>query len=307
MSRLPGTSPSGLSSPHAMSEPDVAKMVEQEGKTPCKITQRSKRPRETCCEDQMTAFRNEIKTMIREMGETQNEILKQLKQDVTAIKTQNTSIQLSNQEIEKSLQFLSDQFDRISVRVDSLERERKEQLSYISALEAKVEEMQRSLKSTSVELRNVPLEPSKESKEDLTNLVHQTCKVLTVDLHSSDIKDVYRIKSKVGPSTVVVDFTRTIKKQEVLKNAKKYNTTHPTQRLNSTHLGLAGQQVPIYISESLTQKGRRLLYLARTFASAAEYKYCWSSNGRVFLRKTDASPYVEIKSEADITSLKSSM
>ncbi|KAI5641777.1 hypothetical protein NE865_06081 [Phthorimaea operculella] len=289
---------SGLSSTHAGSEPDVSKIAENTGPI--------KRPRESCCEDRFTEFKEEIKIMIKDLGDAQNITLKTLVDDVAIIKAQNISIKSTNEQIEQSVKFLSDQFDSMSKRIDFLEKERKEHLLHISSLETKVEDMQRSLKSASVELRNLPLEPGKENKPELTNLVQRTCKVLAVDIHSNDIKDVYRIKGKSGLSTVVVDLMRTTTKQEVVNKAKNFNKQHPNDRLNSTHLGLAGRPVPIYVSESLTNNGRRLFYLARTLASSAGYKYCWTSNGRVFLRKNEESPHMEVKSEEDLAPLKNS-
>ncbi|CAG5014247.1 unnamed protein product [Parnassius apollo] len=190
------------------------------------------------------------------------------------------------------------------VRVETLERERKEQLLYISSLEAKLEDMQRLLKSTTVEIRNVPCSTRNDNKLELTNIVQNTCKVLAVDFQPSDVKDVFRIKGKSGTSTLVVDFLRTKTKQELIKSAKLYNKTHPNERLNSTLIGLGGPSIPLYLSEGLTHKGRRLLYLARDFASTAKFKYCWTSNGKVFLRKTDESPHIEIKCETDLVKLK---
>lgn len=302
MSRVQRSPPSRSDLTHSVSESDVPYLLEQD--TIPFVTQRAKRPRETCCEDSLLKFKEEVKSMIQDMNNNQNLILNKLIGDIAEIKTQNSTIQKSNHDIEKSLQFLSDQFDNMSTRVGALEKERKEHLLHISTLEAKVEEMQRSLKSTTVEIRNVPSQPKLESVTDLTNIVLNTCKVLDVNAQISDIKDVFRVKGKAGSTTIVTDFTRVTKQQEVVKSAKTYNKAHPTDRLNSNHIGIPGLSTPIYISEGLTAKGRRLLYLARDFASSTGYKYCWTSNGKVYVRKADSSPHTEIKNEADLVNLK---
>jgi hypothetical protein len=290
---------------HTVSDSDVSKLVEQDQMTSY-VSQRAKRPRETCCEDQLIKFKEELKMMIVEMSNSQNISLNKLIKDVTDIKIQNSSIQQSNQEIEKSLQFLSDQFENVSARVENLEKQRKEHLLHISSLEAKVEDIQRSFKSTTVEFRNVPRQSKEETTSDLCSLVQNTCKVLDVEVQLHEIKDIFRVKGKSGSTAIVVDFTRVTKKQEVIRCAKSYNRQHPQNRLNSTQIGIVGNPVPIYVSEGLTSKGRRLLYLARDFTSSAEYKYCWTSNGKVFIRKTDNSPHIEINSEADVMKLKNS-
>ncbi|CAG5032221.1 unnamed protein product [Parnassius apollo] len=281
MSRLTRSPSSSGPIPHTASDSDVSLVGHAQEHKPY-VTQRTKRLREPCCEDIFLNFKEESKSMIKEMSESQNHILNDLTKDVAEIKIQNSKIQQSNQEIEKSLQFLSDQFDGMLVRVETLERERNEQLLYISSLEAKVEDMQRLLKSTTVEIRNVPCSTRNDNKLELTNIVQNTCKVLAVDFQPSDVKDVFRIRGKSGTSTLVVDFLRTKTKQELIKSAKLYNKTHPNERLNSTLIGLGGPSIPLYLSEGLTHKGRRLLYLARDFASTAKFKYCWTSNGKVF-------------------------
>lgn len=303
MSRLQRSPPSRCDISHTVSDSDVPSLVEHDAMIPF-VTQRAKRPRESCCEDLLIKFKEEMKSMILDISKNQNLSLNKLIKDVAEIKIQNSAIQQSNQEIEKSLQFLSDQFDNMSARVETLEKERKEHLLHISTLEAKVEDVQRSLKSTTVEFRNVPCQSTKENMSDLTNIIQNTCKVLDVEVRANDIRDVFRIKGKSGSTTIVTDFTRATKKQEVVKSAKAYNKQHPSDRLNSSHIGLAGRTVPIYISEGLTSKGRRLLYLARDYATSAEYKFCWTNNGKVFIRRADDAPYIEIKNEAVIMNLK---
>lgn len=285
-----------------VSDTDVPSLVERD--TLNYVSQRAKRPRESCCEDTIKEFKEEIKSMFHDMSANQNLSLKKLIKDVAEIKTQNSAIQKSNQEIEKSLEFLSEQFESVSARVDTLEKQRKEHLLQISSLEAKIEDIQRSLKSTTVEIRNVPVQSKKENMTDLISLVQNTGKALDVVVHANDIKDVFRIKNKSGATTIVTEFTNSALKQEVIKSAKTFNKKHPKDRLNSSHIGVSGNTVPIYISEGLTSKGRRLLFLARDFATSTGYKYCWTANGRVFVRKADDAPYIEIKSEADIANLK---
>ncbi|KAL4718579.1 hypothetical protein ACJJTC_004900 [Scirpophaga incertulas] len=139
----------------------------------------------------------------------------------------------------------------------------------------------------------------------LVGIVQQTCKVLNIEYGPQDLKDVYGINTKSGGTTIVAEFTQALKNQEVLKTAKAFNKENRNNRLNSTHIGLPGKTVPIYISESLTSKARRLFYLARDLAKSTDYKYCWTSNGKVFIRKNDDSPHIEIKSENDVLNQKS--
>ena len=52
----------------------------------------------------------------------------------------------------------------------------------------------------------------------------------------------------------------------------------------------------MYISESLSPSNRELLNEAYKLKKDLEYKFLWTSNGRVFLRATEASPVIFINS-----------
>ncbi|KAL4704819.1 hypothetical protein ACJJTC_001294 [Scirpophaga incertulas] len=248
------------------------------------VTQRTKSNRDSCSEDQLNVIREEIRAMFAELNSNQNKRLNQIIKDVAEIKAQSSAIH---------------------GEVETLEKEKKEHLLYIASLEAKIDDIQRSNKSSTIELRNVPCQSKKENQSVLVGIVQQTCKVLNIEYGPQDLKDVYGINTKSGGTTIVAEFTQALKKQEVLKTAKAFNKENRNNRLNSTHIGLPGKTVPIYISESLTSKARRLFYLARDLAKSTDYKYCWTSNGKVFIRKNDDSPHIEIKSENDVLNQKS--
>ncbi|CAK1599750.1 unnamed protein product [Parnassius mnemosyne] len=117
-------------------------------------------------------------------------------------------------------------------------------------------------------------------------------------------KDVFRLNSKTGKTTIVTEFTSVIVKNSVIQAAKTFNKQHPDQRLNSAMIGFKEQVRPIYVSEALTNKGRRLFFLARSYAKTEGYKFCWTSHGKVYLRKTAESPHIEVKDETQLLDLK---
>ncbi|CAG9122369.1 unnamed protein product [Plutella xylostella] len=88
-----------------------------------------------------------------------------------------------------------------------------------------------------------------------------------------------------------------------MKAAKAHNKQHSDRRLCAADIGYKGLNTPVYISEALTNKVRRLFFLARDFAKNQGYKFCWTSNGRVFLRKTPDSTHIEIKEESQLMSM----
>lgn len=295
-------SPKGSGVQHALSDSDVSN-IPTGISTPAFISQRNKRHRQSS-EEQLSCFKEEIKSMLDEWKDTQNCLLNKLVAELAEIKKQNTEIKASNEEIEKSLLFMHNQYEEMRKKVESLEGERKQQLMKIAMLESSLEDIGRNSKSSSIELRNIPIVSDKETKSDLCKIVQSTCKRLDVTVQEAAIRDVFRVNAKSGKGTIVAEFTSVMMKHNIIQRMKSYNKLNPNQRLNLADIGFAGQQGPVYISEALTSKGRRLFFVARDVAKTKEYKFCWTSNGKIYLRKGTDAPRIEVKDESQLATLR---
>ncbi|KAL4721159.1 hypothetical protein ACJJTC_017314 [Scirpophaga incertulas] len=203
--------------------------------------------------------------------------------------------------------FISKKYDEMKIKTDSLEKQRKEDRLYINQLESKVETLEQVILSSKLELKNIPIE-STASKENLCEIVIKAANVLEVPLHQHEIKDIFRIKNKSGFGTITVDLGYPLwKKEKFIKNARRFNIRNSTNKLNSSHLSLAGPQIPIFVSDHLSQRARRLNYLARTFAQEHGFRFCWTSNGRTYLRKSEGERHIRVDSESDLSTLKKEM
>ncbi|KAJ0176831.1 hypothetical protein K1T71_008010 [Dendrolimus kikuchii] len=266
------------------------------------VAQRKRKERSNS-DEQLSTFKEDIMNMIQNWKDAQNSLLNKLITDLADIKEQNNQIKRSNNEIERSLEFLNLQYEDMKSKIQNLETERKVHLLQINSLEDKLEDMERNLKSSAIEIRSVPIINNPETKNDLYNIVQNICKALNVIVPQTSIRDVYRVNKRAGKGTIIADFTSVLLKNEIIKSLKVYNKEHPTHRLNANSIGIQGNDSQIYLSESLTAKGRRLFFLARDAAKTLGYTFCWSSKGRIFLRKTLDSPHVEIKSESQLVAL----
>lgn len=209
----------------------------------------------------------------------------------------------SLKDVKTAMDVLSQKYEDTLKRLDCLEIEKKNSDSKIALLETKVELLERQIKGTSIEIRNIPQEPN-ETREDLRNFLKKSADTLDVLLYNSDVKDVYRTNTKSNNRPLVVDFTTVFKRDEFLSSVKKYNKEHRDSKFNTGSLGIGGPSKPVYISENLTQKQRKLFFLAREFTRGSEYSYCWTSFGRIFIRKSEGAPPIRINCESDIENLK---
>ncbi|XP_059049922.1 uncharacterized protein LOC131844943 [Achroia grisella] len=214
-----------------------------------------------------------------------------------------TEIKEQNADIRQSLDFMSSKYDGLLDRVTLLEEERKRNINLISLLENKLENMERNLKSSSIEMRNVPQQRN-ETKEDLLNLVKVTGSALNISLQTSDIRDVYRVNATAsGSKPIIAELNSSILRNNLIHSIKNYNKENKSNKFSSTNLHISGPSQPIYISESLSSKTKRLFYLARTAAQTNNYKFCWTRYGRIYVRKSEGASQLIINSENDIKAL----
>ncbi|KOB76170.1 Zinc finger DNA binding protein [Operophtera brumata] len=206
-------------------------------------------------------------------------------------------------DVKLSMNTMSQKYEEVLQRLDHLEEEKKGYDSKIQFLEDKVETLERHTRGTSIEIRNIPQDP-KERKEDLKSILSKTADVLNVTLDSAEIKDIYRIGAKSSVKPIIADFTTVLKRDEFIRSFKKLNKQPSTVKLCTESLSITGTSKLIYISENLTQRDRRLYFIAREFTKACDYAFCWISFGRIFIRKSEGSPHIRISCEGDLEKLK---
>ncbi|KAL4712883.1 hypothetical protein ACJJTC_011953 [Scirpophaga incertulas] len=147
-----------------------------------------------------------------------------------------------------------------------------------------------------------------ETKGQLFNYSQKLVNTLGLAFQDSDLRDVYRLPSKKEHSTssVVVECINTIVKEKILTSIKnRYRST--SKPLTAADIGLQDLSTVINISELLTTKGRRILYLAKDFKKTESFKYCWVAGGNVYLRKEDGQAAILIRNELDLLKLKATM
>lgn len=260
------------------------------------ITLRDKRRRVSDDDyDELTAFKIEIRDMLKSFTQSQNNRLDSIEHQIVDLKSQVTS---TSQGVEKSLNVLSEKINILELSIQGFDEQRKDIELKISYVEEKLDNIEKNNKKTSIDIRNVP-KTLNENKEVLFSYIQTLSESLKLDLSLLDIKDVYRVPSKVENkySTIVAEFSNTLTKSKILKAANIYNKSNPTSPLSTSHIGITGDTTRIYPSESLTSKSKRLFFLARSFAKSNDYKYCWTSNGNVLLRKQDGTNCIVVKNE----------
>lgn len=204
---------------------------------------------------------------------------------------------------------MSAQYDEFKYKIEKLESQGEDDRKYISSLESKIDDLQRENRKCNLEIKNVPLQKN-ESKDTLISMITELGNTVACPIQKSDIKDIYRIKSRkdnLKTSPVIVETTSTLLRNDILKMCKSFNTRNERNRC-AKHLGMLNiPETPIFISEHLTARASRLYYLAREFKKAKNYVHCWTSYGKVYIRKPDNSQVILVSSEAQLHRLEQEM
>ena len=270
------------------------------------VTLRQPNTQQTLCtennylSDQLKDFKEEMRRLMTYFTATQ-------KEELSSMNAHMTDLRQSSHNIESSISFLTEQNNELKNRVSEMEERANDDRQYILFLENKVDSLEQGYRKTNFELKNVPRQVN-EKKEDLINMVVHLSETINCQITKSDLRDIYRVKSKKPEeknTPIIVETNSTILKIDFLKMAKLFNSKNKT-KLVAKHLGLKTQEdTPVYLSEHLTAKFARLHFLARDLQKTKQYKFCWTSYGKVYVRKTEQSPIVTIRSESQIHHLMS--
>ncbi|KAJ8729027.1 hypothetical protein PYW07_006723 [Mythimna separata] len=228
------------------SETDLIKLYEDEQSHELSsphITQRAKKRAFSPCAKKLGKsveeidYRTELRDMMNQFIASQNARLETLEAHILELKQHCTKIETSNNGMASSLNGLSDQITSLESKITGLDRQRAEMCSHLSALDEKIDTLERNMIKTCVEIRNVPLRQT-ETKQDLYGSVAVLSNCLGIDT-KSDIRDIsrYRIDKKSNSSALILEFSNTLIKSKFLDSVKSYNKKNPNQKLDSTNLG----------------------------------------------------------------------
>lgn len=247
--------------------------------------------------------RNEIQELREDLMQIISEWKNEQDQRISAILSTVTDIKDQNSDIRSSIDFMSKNYDDLLIKIEKLETERANSQRCLKILENKIEQIERGQNCSRIELRGVPRKDA-ETKKDLFVCVQNMAKSLNIAVEPNDIRDVYRINTKSEKSKpIVVDFNRVMLKEDILKSLKSYNRENK-DKFNTLQLQIHGPAAPVYISECLTPQSRKLFASARVFARENSYRYCWTSFGRIYLRKSEGDKLIRVDTEQDLDNIK---
>lgn len=186
-------------------------------------------------------------------------------------------------EVRKDLQ----DFRALKEEIQEVLRENRELKAQNERLERRLQEVEQYQRANNIEIKGIPLDGEPIS------LVKQIGELVTEEINEADIDICHRVPTaKHNETNIIVRFVRRIKRNAFLTKARK-------AKLDTRMLGF-DESCPVYINEHLTRQGKQLLGAAIQKKRDVQWKFVWTSGGKVFARRNETSPVLRIFSTEDL-------
>ncbi|XP_063372473.1 uncharacterized protein LOC134660628 [Cydia amplana] len=234
--------------------------------------------------DDMTSLESGIREMLNSFKADRDAQNTKLYEAIDDLKAQNKEIIKTNSNIEKIMENTTLLCNKLNEKYEKMSTEHDNAMIKINSLEEQVEALQRAQSATMVEIRNIP----DAGNEDLSDLIAIMHGALGLPFSPNNLKHVRRLKTS-PQKQIIAEFQTVQQGTALLQAVKEYNKLHPGDKFNTMNLNIEGEKQPVYVSESLTPRARKLHYFARNLRKNHNYKHCWTRKGNVFVKQTDAS------------------
>lgn len=228
-----------------------------------------------------------------------DEAVKNIKAELSTLKTIKPEIA----DIKSSLEFIGHKMGALSDKILGMEKDiktlqkTKHDVEYlqlrVEKLEAQNQEVEQRSRLNNLEIKGVPV----SNNENLFEVVSKIGMHVKCAIPKEQINYIARIPvrdSKAIKTIVVAIHSRYIK-DEFVSVARKCTIT-------ATALGMSGSS-RIFVNEHLTIVNKILLNKIKALAKDKGFAFVWVRGCKIFVRKNEGSPKIQIRTEADLGKL----
>nr|XP_006825068.1 PREDICTED: uncharacterized protein LOC102806889 [Saccoglossus kowalevskii] len=211
------------------------------------------------------------------------------------------------EQVEKSMKFINDVYEENKKKLEEIQNTNHLLIAENGLLKRKVSSLERNYNDLDQYTRreNIVITGIPETdNEDTDEIALKVAKIADNNVTMSDIDASHRFgKRQVSgeqhhkyPSPIIVRFTTRRVRDSVFKNRKKLAD------VNSSNIGYRAANV-IYINENLTPMAKSLLTKVNIKRKHFKWKFMWTHNGRILIKKDELSPVVHIADEESLTKI----
>ena len=206
------------------------------------------------------------------------------------------SVESSQTKIEKSIEYLHDEFSEYKQKTRDLEAQLKSMTKVVESfinLENRMDAHEHMERARCLELNGIPYAKNENLMAGLEQIIKHI-KISSINL-TTDIDKIYRIRQT---KRVVVKFIQSTKRDEFFQSYRK-------NLMNTSQLGFRDTTDRIYVNEVLSFSQSKLYWKAREFKKEHNYKFVWTFRQKIYLRKSSDSDAVVVNDEKDLQTLAS--
>ncbi|XP_047024341.1 uncharacterized protein LOC124633214 [Helicoverpa zea] len=257
---------------------------------------------------------NAATTTIRELSPVPSNDLHVILHELRAVRAEiqvfRREMEVEMSELKSTLNCCSARVDGLEARVDALEQRATSRPTNSDNVGVIVEELRRELNDRDQELLANDIEVSnlpEEQAENPTHLIKALGHKLGISLEDRDIVSAERVGGRqlnatnsAGPTIsrprpIVVRLARRDLRDQLMASARV------RRGATTADLGMPGPAQRFFLNERLTKVNRLLFRQAREAASALGWKFVWTKQGRILVRKAPGDKAQRIRTEGDLS------
>jgi uncharacterized coiled-coil protein SlyX len=219
--------------------------------------------------------------------------LTELLSQVSKINRRLDAIETRQADYEHSLENLHQEINATNTKLEQLTKSRSELTdkspSYDNLVK-RIEANEHANRAKCLELNGIPFTRGENLLEGFSKLVKAT-KIDSI-CPTTDIDNMYRIRDT---KRVIIKFTQTNKRDSFFQQYRKNIT-------DTSFLGFK-EKDRIFVNEVLSRDQSQLFWKARRFKTEHNFRFIWTFNQKIYLRKTPESDAMQINSQDDIDCL----
>lgn len=235
----------------------------------------------------------------KKLDETFARLLSEIKRDLSA---ESCDTRSKIQELTESVNYMTDKCDALQKsleteikKVGDLELENKALKSQVSYLSNRLDDFEQHSRDCNLDIQCVP----ERKSENLREIVHQLTATVGYQLPDHELLNYHRVakfnQDSNRPRSIIVKLCSPLVRDKIIAAVKIFNKSHPSDKLNSAHLGVGGKDNPVYVCEHLSPANKQLHAAARKTAKEKKFQFVWVRNGRIFMRKDANSKSFAVK------------
>jgi uncharacterized phage infection (PIP) family protein YhgE len=256
-------------------------------------------------------LRKENEELRNDISELQKKLDK-ITEEMSKINDKTDQIEGSHvaKDQEKSIQFVSDQYDDLVSFKNNTNTELKYIKSQVEIISTKCDKIAKAVDQLedysyqyNLKIVGIPQEQATETAEQTANLCLNLFKSIGAnDVILQDIDIAHRIparRSTDRPNAIICKFVRRLAREKVMSARRGVNHLRPSQ------LGLPqNSQLNVNIYDHLSPRVQELLYEAKKYQRVNHFQYCWVRNKKtICLRKSETDEIIKLNSLQDLLAL----